>query len=422
MRRHRWVLVASLFALGAGKAEAHDGFLLFFLFDRSSRLPPETTLDNTDTNDARFADVDADGDLDIFLVQGSVGFTGRQNRLLINNGRGRFVEETATRLPQKDLNSTHVDFGDIDGDGDLDAIVATATAEQLLVNDGNGFFTDVSVTQLPPPPPALDDITIEVAFADVDGDGDLDFVTANEVPIPGFVGARNRIYINDGTGTFSDQTVARLPVVLDQSAGLAFGDVDGDGDKDLYIANDGLDILYINNGTGFFTNETAARIAVLDDTGRHAAFVDLDGDDDLDLFVANGRQEQNRLYFNNGHGVFTDVTARNLPARLDSSTDVVFADFDKDGDFDAYVANAGPSLNDPDRPHALAGEQDAYLENNGRGRFRDRTVLHFPHVEDPSFAADVGDIDGDGDLDVVVGNSVVNGAERLYVQLRLRLH
>ena len=382
--RYRWVVLASVLALGAGKAEADHGFLLFFLFDQSSRLPLETTLDNTDTNDARFADVDADGDLDIFLVQGSVGFTGRQNRLLINNGRGRFVEETATRLPQKDLNSTHVDFGDIDGDGDLDAIVATAAPEQLLVNDGKGFFTDVSLTQLPAPPPPLDDITIEVAFADVDGDGDLDFVTANEVPIPGFPGARNRVYINDGTGTFSDETEVRLPLVLDQSAGLAFGDVDGEATRTCTLRTTGSTSSISTTGAASSRTRPRRAITVLVDTGRHAAFADVDGDDDLDLFVANGRQQQDRLYFNDGHGVFTDVTARNLPARLDSSTDVVFADFDEDGDLDAYVANAGPSLNDPDRPHALAGERDAYLENNGRGRFRDRTLLHFPRVEDPA--------------------------------------
>ncbi len=149
-----------VFNVTAHAADERRRDSLFLFHERSNRLPPEPPLDNTDSNDIKLADVDHDGDLDIFIAQGTASIEGRQNRLLINNSSGRFTEETETRLPVSSATSTHVDFGDVEGDENLDAIIAVAGPEQLLLNDGQGVFVDVSLSHLPPSPPLLQDITL----------------------------------------------------------------------------------------------------------------------------------------------------------------------------------------------------------------------------------------------------------------------
>jgi hypothetical protein len=120
-----------------------------------------------------------DGDLDIYKAQGTDSLDGGPNQLLINTGSGNFVDESAARLPPENLNSTKADWGDVDGDGDLDWIVAQVGREQLLLNDGFGVFADGS-SQLPAGLPIFADISADARFADVDGDGDLDILVSNE--------------------------------------------------------------------------------------------------------------------------------------------------------------------------------------------------------------------------------------------------
>ena len=126
-------------------------------------------------------DVDNDGDLDLFIAEGTDSPAPRPNRLLLNDSSGEFFEVSATHLPPAVANSTKADFGDIDGDGDLDAIVVNLGPEQLLINTGTGVFVDGSA-QLPPPPAFFQDITADARLADVDGDGDLEIPLSNEIP------------------------------------------------------------------------------------------------------------------------------------------------------------------------------------------------------------------------------------------------
>src|SRR6185295_5704178 len=135
-------------------------------------------------------------------------------------------------LAFNNFNSTKVDFGDVDGDGDLDAIIANVGPEQLLLNNGSGVFTDAS-TQLPPPVGIFDNISADARFADIDGDGDLDVLVSNENPFPGGLGAQNRVFVNDGSGHFTDQTATRLPAAIDQTAAMLTGDVNGEGDLEI---------------------------------------------------------------------------------------------------------------------------------------------------------------------------------------------
>ena len=404
------VLSSALWGCGPG----------FRLEDVSERLPEDTSPSGTSSTDIDLVDVDGDGDLDIFVAEGTASIEGRPDRLLINDGFGTFADESSARLPPAVTNSSRSDWGDADGDGDLDLTVGTVGPERLLPNDGAGFFLDESAARLPPPPALLEDISAEARFADVDGDGDLDILIANENPFVAspLAGGQNRLYLNLGGGFFSDETAARLPLRTDQSGGFAIGDLEGDGDLDVIVINRGPEYVLVNDGEGFFADETGARFPEVSDTSRGAALADLDGDTDLDLLVANSRGEAPRLYFNKGAGFFEEGTFTLHPPVYETLTAVELADVDGDGDLDALFANAGPFQ----EGHGFLGGQELYFMNNGHGLFLDRTRAHFPKVLDPSLDVAWGDLDGDGDLDVAVANSDPGGGERLYLHRRRPHH
>lgn len=382
--------------------------------DSTLLLPMDPNENSADSFDLDLVDVDNDGDKDIFVAEGTAGFVGVQNRLLINSGDGLFEDETIIRLPQIANSSVDVDFADINGDGFVDAVIANVGPTQLLLNDGYGSFIDISSEALPPPPfNPLDDVSLEVNFFDLDQDGDKDILLANELPIPGGIGAQNRLFINDGTGQFTDETNLRLPSALDQTTGFSFGDIDNDGDKDLVSSNDGQNKVLVNTGGGYFVDETDTRLPPISDASRHIVLADMDRDGDKDIFVTNSRSQQNRLYFNDGHGFYTDVTGTNLPKLADTSIDVDIVDLNHDGWLDAVIANAGERSGEP--PHILLGEQNRCYINAGNGIFVDMTHVYLPEILDPSFDAEVGDIDGDRRPDLVFANAGFGGAEQLYV-------
>ncbi len=326
-------------------------------------------------------DVDGDGDLDIVFANDG------QNGLYLNDGAGVFVEATTANLPENDSLSWGVALGDVDGDGDLDVIFANTHQNDLYLNDGSGLFSDVTSMNLP----EEDDDTRGVALGDLDGDGDLDAVFATRLSF-------NRLYINNGSGVFWDASLSQFPGDGGNTRGVVTGDVDGDGDLDVVFANkDGQNRLYLNDGLGVFENVTLTHFPEDYDNSRRIVIGDLDGDGDQDIIFAN-RRSRNRLYLNDGSGVFQDATALSLPTHDDWSLDVALGDIDGDNDQDIIFA----SFNE---------QNEAYL-NDGSGVFEDVTPTHLPVDSDGNLSVVLGDLDGDGDLDIVFGGS---GGNRLYI-------
>ncbi len=334
--------------------------------------------------DAHPVDVDGDGDLDVMIAN-----EFRPNIQLINDGAGRFTNESARRIPQTDHDSEDVGVGDFDGDGDPDIIVVSEDDQinELYVNDGTGVFADEGA-RLP-----VTGTTNGVLVADIDHDGDPDVLFANN--------GQNFIVTTDGRGKFTDETRLRLPAIEDITQDLELGDVDGDGDQDLLVGNEGANRLLLNDGGGRFTDATAERLPPhrsVEET-READFGDADGDGDLDIFFANvrffqrGAVLENRLLINDGRGVFTDETQDRRPQPGEHTVDGDFVDIDGDGDLDIVTAGARGLRPGDEAPYRT-------LVNDGAGSFRDGTEAVFPaSLVGIGFDAEAADFNGDGLMD-----------------------
>ena len=271
------------------------------------------------------------------------------------------------------FRSYGVSVGDVDGDGDLDAFVANDSGEgnRLWENDGLGSFSDSGQSL-----GTVD--SKEVILADLDGDGDLDAFVGNG----DFGGISDESWENDGSGNFSLRQT--LPNSNADTRSLALGDVDGDGDLDAFIGTflDTNTRIYRNNGSGIFSLDLQS---FGHDIVEGAALNDLDSDGDLDLFIGRGGGIPNEVWTNDGFGDFMD-TGQRLGG--DQTMAIDLGDLDGDGDLDAFEVNGN-------------GTDSRVWTNNGAALFTDSGQL----LSEPGFGRDVdlGDIDGDGDLDAFVG-------------------
>lgn len=325
-------------------------------------LPPPDGANN-DSNGAAFADVDNDGDLDLYVVKPA----GPRNYLYINNGDGTFAEDAQARGAAIEVpggfTRTSVAFGDYDLDGNLDAYTgewrgpsSDPTRARLLHNTGAGNFEDT--TELAGVNMARPDGSVRVfspRFTDLNNDSHPDLAVAADF-------GQSQLFWNQGDGTFEDGTVA--PLGADQNGmGANIGDLNGDGHLDwwvtsIYNGDDKIgNRLYQNNGDGDVNNpptfsDVTDAVGVADGGwGWGTEIFDYDNDGDNDIVMTNGwrnanagagdfTSDQTRL-FRNDRGTFAEVATAEGITDTDQGRGLLTFDFDNDGDLDVFVANNG---------------------------------------------------------------------------------
>lgn len=381
---------------------------------------------------AAWADVEGDGDPDLYVPQRLA-----PARLWINEG-GMFVDRAAAAgVTNADREGVAASFADYDNDGDPDLYVVNGDANRLYRNEGNGSFVDVTaIAGVGDPGPGA-----SAAWGDYDGDGFLDLYVANHTSCNPLTYGTDRLYHNEGDGTFTDRTELLSRSAAMNGAGFqaAWWDFDSDGDPDLYLGNDYYgptpkpNVLWRNDGPGSggyewtFTNVSAQAGMGLSINTMGIGIGDFDRDADLDVALSN--IEANHLMRNQGDGTFTDVAGKvgvGRPQQRVGQKSVtwglVFGDLNLDGWEDLFVP-AG-SFRQPPEP-----QPDEIFVAAGDGTFLDLSARSGLADPQPGRGVAVADYDRDGRLDLFVLNrageprlwrNVTSAAKRHWLELDLQ--
>jgi hypothetical protein len=413
-----WVLMVGCDPGGAAPAEALGGAPpppRDLWFDATDEL-----LDSTSewSNKVEVADLDGDGLVDLLFANGgnySEPGAPEPNRVFLNRGPGaRFVERTVEVLGTDPDLARVVKARDLNADGNVDVFVGATyrTQSRLYLGRGGGAFEEVTATHLPGIQLSLGD----AEAGDVDGDGDLDLVLADWGPGNNMTneGGRTRLWLNQGDARFTDDTSARMPQTLVRfSWDLELVDVDNDHDLDVLVSCKRCpgSLLFDNDGAGRF--EEARGMPQYTNNYEFEA-MDLDGDGFLDLITINdgdivggrGSSRREHVFMNDGEGRYRDMTDLLWPAPDNIGEDdnmVAFLDYDSDGDADFLIG----SLSGPDR----------LLVNDGSGRLRVASEVFVGPDTPGTLGIAIADLDADGRFDVVQAQGEVPGAERERIYL-----
>lgn len=444
-------LVVFLFAIIYAGAQSptfvdatHDAGIRFqhSIGSRSSLLPEDMG------SGAGFADIDNDGDLDLYIVNipgalKDISFKKKRdlptNVLYRNNGNGTFTDITKSANVGDTGYGMGCVFADYNGDGNLDLYVTNYGENVLYRNNGDSTFTDV--TQMAGVGCPL--WSTGAAFADYDGDNDLDLYVCNYVvydlekleemqaeskqsgkPVPSalnphvFEPQDNVFYRNNGDGTFTDVTTeAEVAATGGRSLQAIFSDFDNDNDMDLYVANDTSENhVFRNEGDRNFTDVSTESWAADFRGSMGLTAGDVDADGDIDLFISHWVDEENALYRNllnednNPKRIrFVDESYVSMLAEMSIKQigwGTSLFDYDNDGDLDIFVVN-GSTFQELDQPELLIPQHDQLFQNDGDGVFSDVSKNSGISVLPVrvSRGATFGDYDNDGDIDIFIVNN-----------------
>ena len=422
-------------------------------------------------------DYDGDGDLDLYAVQGTMLAPGKgvedaeippkypvpltdrlyRNDLEIDPEGHRSLRLTDV-TEKVGLTGSEYGFGvatgDYDNDGWTDLYVTNFGSNQLLRNNGDGTFSDVTEAS------GADDRgwSVSASFVDFDRDGWLDLYVTDYVefsvekrrhclnPMGAadycdpdvYPAADDHLFRNRGDGTFEDVSYkAGIRVEPRTGLGVASADFDLDGWPDLYVANDGMpNLLFMNNRDGTFRDDTILAGCAVNSEGQreasmgvHAADVDNDGDEDI--FLTHYARETNTLYLNDGTAMFDDVTQSSglaTPSWNSTSFGTHLFDYDNDGLLDIMTVSGAVTIFSNGSRDNLAQTNQLFHNLDGR-TFEEVTddAAEALQIEEVSRGAAFGDLDNDGDTDVVVFNNsepsrlLVNqvGSDQKWLGLRL---
>ena len=351
-----------------------------------------------------FADIDGDADMDLF-ISGQVTSNQKISKLYKNNGYGIFTEVLNTPFPGIAYSS--VAFADIDGDADMDLLITGDTTNdfsiglpitRLYANDGNGNFSEIQGTPFQGVSNSI------VVFEDIDGDSDMDLlISGNQMYSMPFSG-ETELFTNDGNGNFTKVQYTLFQGVIEPS--IEFADIDGDGDKDLLIAG----IIPISYPPGqlyefqFYLNDgdgeftPSSNIPFIETFKPKIGFADVDGDSDLDLLVTG----VNTFSYSFKNVLFKNDGNGNFTADINTPFyDIYSENFafnDIDGDNDLDVLMIGIST--------YSAASEIYI-NDGSGVFSVDSQNTIGYLENSSIA--FADIDGDTDHDLLItGNNFNN--------------
>ena len=379
---------------------------------RSSLLPEDMG------SGAGFADIDNDGDIDLYIVnisgpftQGGVSHKGNANALYRNNGDSTFTDITRAAGVGHQGYGMGCVFADYDGDADLDLYLTTYGENVLYRNNGNATFTDVTEAA----GVGCELWSTGAAFADVDGDTDLDLYVCNYVtydleqleqmkeeslqsgkPVPSalnphvFEPQDNVFYRNNGDGTFTDATdETGIAAVGGRSMQAIFSDFDNDNDVDLYVANDtSTNHIYRNDGGGAFTDVSAESWAADFRGSMGLTAGDYDADGDIDLFMSHWVDEENALYRN------LLKEDRKIAGRMEEKT----GRMEEGKDADSTLPSLHPSIPTSSTLPSFHPSRIRFVDESYTAMLAEASIKQI------GWGTTLFDYDNDGDLDIFVTN------------------